>query len=389
MLRPTAPKAGRRRALRRAPWRDSLREERQRQPDKKIHLVLDDRAEFEAPWDGRAAPRGVGKSGADVYLPAQQHVTRFDVLRVVVTNDVAKARQRYGACVVAAAPAFASLRSTCDDARLPCLVSLASDAFSTRPCGQWEAPADSLCRGRPARAAEKGASRTWRPCRTRRLPDLSNRPIDGGQRLGAGGHGGRRRRRPSTPSSRSGGGGGRGAVLLDRTACPKARCVGGPTARSRESWRTFHGVAAYCPARTSRRPDAPGSAFACASLIATRRRMPARRTTTPWKLMRPSPSDPSTVSRHHHVKSGARAALAAHLEALLKGSPLKASSRLRRARTSRCAPSAHRAARRRRRRRPAAAKRRTSLEDVLALDKLLANLVAHATGGLWSAPTSA
>ena len=114
-----------------------MREERQRQPDKKIHLVLDDRAAEAVGWAGGAAwCRQVG--AAHIYALGADVPDTDDVLRVVVTNDVEKARQQYGACVVAAAPAFAAPFHG-DDATLPCLVSLASDAFPVRP---WEAPAD-------------------------------------------------------------------------------------------------------------------------------------------------------------------------------------------------------------------------------------------------------
>ena len=79
-----------------------MREERQRQPDKKIHLVLDDRAAEAVGWAGGAAwCRQVG--AAHVYALGAAVPDTDDVLRVVVTNDVEKARQQYGACVVAAA----------------------------------------------------------------------------------------------------------------------------------------------------------------------------------------------------------------------------------------------------------------------------------------------
>ena len=133
-----------------------LREERQRQPDKKIHLVLDDRAAEAVGWAGGAAwCRQVG--AAHIYALGADVPDTDDVLRVVVTNDVEKARQQYGACVVAAAPAFAAPFHG-DDATLPCLVSLASDAFPVRP---WEAPADWRAGDLPER-------------RRRGLKDLAN-----------------------------------------------------------------------------------------------------------------------------------------------------------------------------------------------------------------------
>ena len=82
-------------------------------------------------------------------------------------------------------------------------------------------------------------------------------------------------------------------------------------------------------------------------------------------------------------KRGRGAALAAHLEALLKGAPQPASSAFDvpdkplRA-ISDIAPLGVAVVEATQR----TAKRRTSLEDVLALDKLLANLVAHANAGL-------
>ena len=133
-----------------------MREERQRQPDKKIHLVLDDRAAEAVGWAGGAAwCRQVG--AAHIYALGADVPDTDDVLRVVVTNDVEKARQQYGACVVAAAPAFAAPFHG-DDATLPCLVSLASDAFPVRP---WEAPADWRAGDLPER-------------RRRGLKDLAN-----------------------------------------------------------------------------------------------------------------------------------------------------------------------------------------------------------------------
>ena len=83
-----------------------MREERQRQPDKKIHLVLDDRAAEAVGGAGGAAwCRQVG--AARIYALGADVPDTDDVLRVVVTNAVEKARQQNGPSVLAAAPPFA------------------------------------------------------------------------------------------------------------------------------------------------------------------------------------------------------------------------------------------------------------------------------------------
>ena len=352
-----------------------MREERQRQPDKKIHLVLDDRAAEAVGWAGGAAwCRQVG--AAHIYALGADVPDTDDVLRVVVTNDVEKARQQYGACVVAAAPAFAAPFHG-DDATLPCLVSLASDAFPVRP---WEAPAD-CARGRPARAAEKGPQGPGDRARGA-LRGLANRR--GGQRLGAGGHGGRRRRGRRRPAP-AGGGRRAALVLLDRTA--DLSVVGAPPDGALERIMAHfsgEGPLLSAAADLTKAYDAPWVMNACDRAL-LRRVVAAASHDDALDLLNEAVAERLQLYgiAPPPQKRGRGAALAAHLEALLKGAPQPASSAFDvpdkplRA-ISDIAPLGVAVVEATQR----TAKRRTSLEDVLALDKLLANLVAHANAGL-------
>ena len=354
-----------------------LREERQRQPDKKIHLVLDDRAAEAVGWAGGAAwCRQVG--AAHVYALGADVPDTDDVLRVVVTNDVEKARQQYGACVVAAAPAFAAPFYAPDET-LPCLVSLASDAFPVRP---WEAPADWRAGDLPER-------------RRRGLKDLANQltalcadlRIDAagnvwalGDTAGAVG--------AAVDAQLSPGSGRRAAlVLLDRTA--DLSVVGAPPDGALERIMAHfsgEGPLLSAAADLATAYDAPWVSNACDRAL-LRKVVAAASHDDALDLLNEAVAERLTkygIAPPVQKKRGRGAALAAHLEALLKGdAPTKASSAFTVPETplrdvSDVAPLAVAAVEATQR----TAKRRTSLEDVLALDKLVANLVAHANAGL-------
>ena len=353
-----------------------MREERQRQPDKKIHLVLDDRAAEAVGWAGGAAwCRQVG--AAHVYALGADVPDTDDVLRVVVTNDVETARQRYGACVVAAAPVFAAPFYAPDEA-LPCLVSLASDAFPVRP---WEAPADWRAGDLPER-------------RRRGLKDLANQLVGlcADLRIDAAGNVWARGATAgavgaAVDAQLSPGSGRRAAlVLLDRTA--DLSVVGAPPDGALERIMAhFSGEKLMSAAADlAKAYDAPWVSNACDRAL-LRKVVAAASHDDALDLLTEAVAARLQlygIAPPVQKKRGRGAALAAHLEALLKGAPPTKASRafavpekpLRD--VSDLAPLGVAAVEATQR----TAKRRTSLEDVLALDKLLANLVAHANAGL-------
>ena len=353
-----------------------MREERQRQPDKKIHLVLDDRAAAAVGWAGGAAwCRQVG--AAHVYALGADVPDTDDVLRVVVTNDVETARQRYGACVVAAAPVFAAPFYAPDEA-LPCLVSLASDAFPVRP---WEAPADWRAGDLPER-------------RRRGLKDLANQLVGlcADLRIDAAGNVWARGATAgavgaAVDAQLSPGSGRRAAlVLLDRTA--DLSVVGAPPDGALERIMAhFSGEKLMSAAADlAKAYDAPWVSNACDRAL-LRKVVAAASHDDALDLLTEAVAARLQlygIAPPVQKKRGRGAALAAHLEALLKGAPPTKASRafavpekpLRD--VSDLAPLGVAAVEATQR----TAKRRTSLEDVLALDKLLANLVAHANAGL-------
>ena len=353
-----------------------MREERQRQPDKKIHLVLDDRAAEAVGWAGGAAwCRQVG--AAHIYALGADVPDTDDVLRVVVTNDVEKARQQYGACVVAAAPAFAAPFHG-DDATLPCLVSLASDAFPVRP---WEAPADWRAGDLPERR-RKGlkdlATELAALCADLRI-DAAGNVWALGDTAGAVG--------AAVDAQLQQGGGRRAAlVLLDRTA--DLSVVGAPPDGALERIMAHfsgEGPLLSAAADLTKAYDAPWVMNACDRAL-LRRVVATASHDDALDLLNEAVAERLQlygIAPPPQKKRGRGAALAAHLEALLKGAPQPASSAFDvpdkplRA-ISDIAPLGVAVVEATQR----TAKRRTSLEDVLALDKLLANLVAHANAGL-------
>ena len=352
-----------------------MREERQRQPDKKIHLVLDDRAAEAVGWAGGAAwCRQVG--AAHIYALGADVPDTDDVLRVVVTNDVEKARQQYGACVVAAAPAFAAPFHG-DDARCPAW----SRSRRTLPVRPWEAPADWRAGDLPERR-RKGlkdlATELAALCADLRI-DAAGNVWALGDTAGAVG--------AAVDAQLQQGGGRRAAlVLLDRTA--DLSVVGAPPDGALERIMAHfsgEGPLLSAAADLTKAYDAPWVMNACDRAL-LRRVVAAASHDDALDLLNEAVAERLQlygIAPPPPKKRGRGAALAAHLEALLKGAPQPASSAFDvpdkplRA-ISDIAPLGVAVVEATQR----TAKRRTSLEDVLALDKLLANLVAHANAGL-------
>lgn len=352
-----------------------IREERQRAPDRDLHLVLDDAAAEAVSWAGGVAwCRSVGATQVSSLNAGA--AGGDDALCVVVTNDAKKAQQYKGACVLATAPAFAAPFWR-DDDTLPCVVTLAnaSDAFPVRP---WEAPAQW-------RAADLS------PKRRQGLKDVATAlaalcedlKIDASSNVWA--LGATSRVVGAAVEAQLSAGGRRAAlILLDRTA--DLSVIGAP------SECTLERVLAHAPGPLLSAAAALTKTYALPwSLQAADRHLLRRLIAAEThdaaldllnafvaeRLRRDGLAPPPPKKR------GRGAELAANLEALT-------SMQVRRATHAFDAPAAPL--------RDASdvvplgiavvegtqrtAKRRTSLEDVLSLDKLLGNLIEHSHASL-------